>query len=310
MRTWFKVFIAGLVILLVLLIYFAATYPDRFLHIYFCNVGQGDAIYIRFPGNTDMLIDGGPNDSVLACLGRHMPFYDRTIDAVMMTHPQKDHMQGLIPVLARFRVNYFIAGAEGNPTQGYQTLISEVKERHVSVKNLYEGDTFAVGPASLNILWPSREYVSMNVPMTQCPSAGSGLSMKCNNLSDPVLGASTTMDLNDFSYYLYMRYGKFGALFTGDGDQQIQPEIIADEVLPDVDVLKFPHHGSKTAMLPKFLDLIKPELAVISVGKNSYGHPTQDALNLLKARNILVKRTDQLGDIEVITDGIKWWVKP
>ena len=73
--------------------------PDQKLHVVFCDVGQGDAAYIRGPNNMDMLIDGGPNDKVLNCLGRHMPFYDRTIDVIMLSHAQKDHLQGLLSVL-------------------------------------------------------------------------------------------------------------------------------------------------------------------------------------------------------------------
>ena len=91
--------ISGIVTGLILLFSFIATLPDGKLHIVFCDIGQGDAAYVRFPDGRDMLIDGGPNDKVLNCLGKHMPFWDRRINLVVLTHPQKDHMQGLNPVL-------------------------------------------------------------------------------------------------------------------------------------------------------------------------------------------------------------------
>lgn len=121
-----------------------------------------------------------------------------------------------------------------------------------------------------------------------------------------VLGLSTDTELNSFSYYLHLQYGEFDALFTGDGDSKIQPEIMKTAELPNVEVLKFPHHGSKYGLLPEFLELIKPELAVVSVGKNSYGHPTKEALQLLESRSIKIKRTDIGGDVEVVSDGRNW----
>ena len=121
-----------------------------------------------------------------------------------------------------------------------------------------------------------------------------------------ILGISTDENLNDFSYYMHLKYGEFDALFTGDGDSRIQPVIMATNNLPDVEILKFPHHGSKTGILAEFLDKIKPEAAVISSGKNPWGHPTKEALDLLQSRNISILRTDQKGNIEVVSDGEGW----
>ncbi len=271
--------------------------PDGKLHIFFCNVGQGDAAYIRTPSNQDMLIDGGPDDRVLSCLGRHMPFYDRTIDVVVLSHPQKDHMQGLISVIQRYNVKYFIIGVEKNETAGYKLLVQELKKKNINFKNLYTGDKFYLGKVEFDILWPERKWVAQKVQSSK---------LKAQNLNSAVLGLSTDTDLNDFSYYIDLKYGIFNALFTGDGDRQIQPDIMKAAIINPIDVLKFPHHGSKTGILPEFLDLVKPKLAVISVGKNSYGHPTREALDLLSTRSITTKRTDLDGDVEVVSDGRSW----
>lgn len=283
-----------------LVLLFAAVFslPDGKLHIFFCSVGQGDAAYIRTPSNQDMLIDGGPDDKVLACLGRHMPFYDRTLDMILLTHPQKDHMQGLISVVQRYSVKYFVIGVEGNETVGYKSLVEHIKKKNIPVKNLFTGDKFWFGKVEFDVLWPEREWVASHVS----PSI-SNLSHLSNS---NILGLSTSTQLNDFSYYLGLKYGSFSALFPGDGDIHIQPDILGLGILSSINILKVPHHGSKTGMLPEFLDKIKPALAVISVGKNSYGHPTQEALKLLKDREIIIKRTDLSGDIEIISDGKEW----
>src|SRR5574341_1833681 len=118
--------ISGIATGLVLLFSFIATLPDGKLHLVFCDVGQGDAAYVRFPDGRDMVVDGGPNDKVLGCLGNHMPFWDRHIKIVVMTHPQKDHMQGLISVLDRYRVDYFVRSDVANDTEGYKKLMEVV----------------------------------------------------------------------------------------------------------------------------------------------------------------------------------------
>lgn len=293
-----KPFITGLMIGTVLLVSFVFTLPDGKLHIVFCDVGQGDAAYIRTPSNQDVLIDGGPNEKVLSCLGKYMPFYDRTIDVVVLTHPQKDHLQGLISVVQRYQVNNFVIGIVGNETEGYKKLIEVIKEKNIPVKNLFLGDSLSLGEVKISVLWPERQWVASHL---------------APNLSDlsylsgkQVLGLSTDTGLNDFSYYLHLSYKTFDALFTGDGDRRIQPEIMRTVTLPDVELLKFPHHGSKTGVMGEFLEQIKPESAIISVGRNSYGHPTKEALELLSNRAIEIKRTDLQGDIDVNTDGVNW----
>lgn len=334
-----KYFILGSLIGIVLFLSYLVTLPDDRLHVVFCDVGQGDAAYIRAPNNMDMLIDGGPNDKVLNCLGRHMPFYDRTIDVVMLSHAQKDHLQGLISVLERYEVKNVITTPVGNETEGYKNFIDLIKTKNIPVKNLFQGDEFYLGKVKFKILWPERKWVAERIQNSAKPRETileTELMAKTPNdiktshyeedkrdqgklieskkfvsedlsLNSAVLGLQTDTELNSFSYFVHLNYGTFDALFTGDGDRKIQPEIMDSTELPDVDVLKFPHHGSKTAILSAFLDRIKPELTVISVGKNSYGHPTKEALDLLKNMSVETKRTDREGDIEIISDGKSNW---
>ncbi len=304
MRLSLKNLISGAIIGLILIAASLFSLPDGKLHIFFCDVGQGDAAYIRAPNNQDILIDGGPNESVLSCLGRHMPFYDRTIDVVMLTHPQKDHLQGLLSVIQRYNVRNFIIGIEGNDTEGYKKLVTLIEEKNIPVKNLYTGDQFALGKVEFAVLWPEKKWVAENLsPSSPYLSDLSHL----GDLADPhILGISTSRDLNDFSFYLHLTFGSFTSLFTGDGDIRIQSEVMKEVILPKVNILKYPHHGSKYGAGENFLKQVYPDLTVISVGKNPWGHPNKETLDLLGKLSIPFKRTDQNGDVEIISDGKGW----
>ncbi len=296
-----KHLLSGAIIGLILITASLFSLPDGKLHIFFCDVGQGDAAYIRTPNNQDVLIDGGPDKSVLSCLGRHMPFYDHTIDVVMLTHPQKDHMEGLSSVIQRYKVKNFIIGIEGNDTQGYKFLVDILAKDKISIKNLYWGDKFSLGKTVFSVLWPTRDWAFQNI--------NAKLAQGANLKGSAVLGLTTEKNINDFSYYLELTYGSFNALFTGDGDVRIQGEIMKEITLPRVNILKYPHHGSKYGAGEGFLSLVHPDLTVISVGKNPWGHPNTETLELLSKLSIPFKRTDQSGDVEIISDGKGWAVK-
>ena len=153
--------VGGITTGLILLLGFFWSLPDGKLHLAFCDVGQGDAAYVRFPDGRDMLVDGGPNNKVLECLGRHMPFWDRHINLVVLTHPQKDHMQGLIAVLDRYGTDYFVRSDIANSTEGYQQLMGVIERRGVKQKFVTTGETIAVGSTTLSVLWPSGDQIAV-----------------------------------------------------------------------------------------------------------------------------------------------------
>lgn len=257
------------------------TLPDDRLHVVFCDVGQGDAILI-YRKSTQMLVDGGPNNKVLGCLARHVPFYDRRIEMVIVTHPQADHMNGIIDVIKRYNVMQFISSPVGNDTAGFKELQRQITSHKLQVTNIYGGDEIKMGRMKFNVVWPEKSWV---------------------------LGANTEKtDLNEFGISGRLTYGDFDVMFTADVDQKTEPEEIATGLLRQVEVLKVPHHGSKTGMSQEWLRIISPELAVISVGKNNYGHPTKEALELLSSSGARVLRTDKDGEVEVVSDGERWWV--
>ncbi|MBI2029584.1 hypothetical protein HYT02_04165 [Candidatus Gottesmanbacteria bacterium] len=285
-----KLVLGSLFILLLVSVIFWFNPNDQKLVMYFCDVGQGDSIYIRFPNGDDMLVDGGPGNKVLDCLAESMPFYDRHINVVVLTHPQKDHLGGLVPVIQRYSLDYYVSTPVGNNTDSYKQLKKLIEDKGITVKNLYAGSQIQFDTVLFKLFWPEKNWMATNV-----------------------LGASTTTsDLNDFSVMGILEYGNFQAVLTGDGDIRIQDNILnnhlIDNDIQDIEVLKVPHHGSKTAMTDQFLNKIKPKLAVIMVGKNSYGHPSPEIIERLVKIGTQVKRTDIEGTIKIQSDGVNWTV--
>lgn len=309
------------------------SFPDQKLNLIFCDVGQGDAILIS-QGFNQVLIDGGPNDRVLECISHNMPLFDRKIEIVALTHPEADHMNGLIPVLDKYEVDYFFTGPEGNQTAAYAALISKLKslmsrwglsfsgQMQLKVMNLYTGEKIRLGNIILESVWPEREWVAGHlngggVILTEneefpgyffqakssqnelMPNDYQTTIISARGNKEAILGVNSAISsLNEFSLIFLLRYKGKSVLLMGDGDIGIQKDILNVNNLSTVDILKFPHHGSKTGMSEDFFKIIKPKEAVISVGKNSFGHPTKEALDLLNKFNVTIRRTDLEGEIK------------
>jgi len=297
-----KFLVLGAFIGLILFISWVKFWPNRLLTIVFCDVGQGDAIYLRFPKGIDMLVDGGPANKVLTCLGEEMPFFDRKIDLVALTHPQKDHLQGLIEVLKRYQITTFISTPIGNNTEGFKELEKVIKEKQISVKKISRGAKIRIGEVDILTLWPDKNWLDDQVsPYRNF--------IKTNELGFMIDAENKYLgDLNSYSLYLYIKYKEFDLLLTGDGDSRTQSEIIKLGLLPDIplniELFKVPHHGAKTALLPDFLNILRPKYSVIQVGKNSYGQPDPKTINLLKKFG-QVLRNDEDGKIKFKSDGQK-----
>lgn len=297
----------GLVASLVWLSIF--SFPDNRLHLVFCDVGQGDATLIR-KGFEEILIDGGPNDKVLQCLANNLPFFDKTIEIVVLTHPEADHLTGLISVFDKYEVKNFVTGPEGNNSGTYQELLTKIKERQNIAKNredfqvinIYAGEKIILGEIELDFWWPERQWVAERIGGEDEKWEVGENNSPSSLTSHPhpaILGAKTShTKFNDFSLVFLLKSENLTALLMGDADSAIQDEIEKSNNLIPIDILKFPHHGSKTGIREDFLAAIQPKEAVISVGKNSYGHPTSEALELLKKYDIKVRRTDLEGEIK------------
>lgn len=242
------------------------------LKVDFLDVGQGDSIFIETPQKHQILIDGGPNSNVLQKLADRMPFWDKEIDLIILTHPEKDHMAGILDVLQRYKVDYFLwTGIVKNNAEN-KKLVEILKEKNtIKVLTASVGEKIKAGNAEIDILFPFVNLAGKEIKNTS----------------------------NDDSVVTKLIFGKNSFLFTGDISS------VAGKKLENIsaDVLKVAHHGSKYSTSDSFLENVRPEYAVISVGKNSYGHPTSEVLQRLKKYDIKVLRTDQFGDVNILSDG-------
>ncbi len=283
-------------------------WPDGKLHIIFCNVGQGDATYFRFPNGSDMLVDGGPNDRVLSCLGRNMPFYDRTIDLVVLSHPQSDHYAGLASVIQRYNVTYFASTKLSNVNQDYRALLQKVLEKDIPVKLLAKGSNIKFDEVMIQGIWPDKTWIDKSINDLPKTDILGTYDIK----SGHIIELADNFDLNLSSLVFILKYQNFDLLMTGDADRRTQLEILKNSSLSffpqHLEVLKVPHHGSKYGLDDEILDKLRPVLSIIEVGKNSYGHPDQNLINKIKKWG-KVKRTDLDGEVHIVTDGINWWIK-
>lgn len=238
---------------------------------YFLDVGQGDSQLLVFPdgygGSMRLLIDGGPGSKVLSSLGKIFGAGDKYIDLVLMTHPQLDHFGGLIDVLKTYKVGAFLGSGKDSGIGAYGALVTELKNQNVPYIVLGAGDSIKYGSATINILSPSPQDLK-------------------------------SKELNDTTLVLLSEHGGIRALFTGDIGFKIESQIMKKYDI-GADILKVAHHGSKYSSGNEFLAKVSPDAAVIGVGKNSYGHPTSEAISRLQKAGALIYRTDLDGTIRI-----------
>ncbi len=270
-RHWIECILAGIAVLSVALGLFTHLHPDNLTHVWFFDVGQGDASLIKTASNQYILIDGGPTDEVVGMLDAVMPMWHRKLDAVILTHPHSDHATGLLSVVDRYPIeSFWYTGAEYN-SETYKTLIAEVTKQDIPIQLANQNDNLSFGESKLEILFPVIEK-----PFSNDPNAVSIVNTFC--------------------------YKNFSMLFTGDVPTSEEPGFIAR--VQDVDVIKVPHHGSRSASSNSLISAAKPEVGVIELGAdNSFGHPHKEVIDRYQAAGIKLYRTDQGGTIEIVTDG-------
>jgi competence protein ComEC len=250
----------------------------KFLEVNFFNVGQGDAIFIETPTRHQILIDGGPSSKIIEKLAREIPFWDRSIDLIILSHPEKDHITGLLEVLKRYKVENILWTGIVREIPEYQEWLSLTGKEKANIKIARAGQKISCQ----NCQWKIEIFYPFE-------------SLEGEELEDS----------NNTSIVSKLIFGNSSFLFTGDILKDVEDGLIFSRENLKSEVLKIAHHGSKTSTGENFLKNVLPKLAIISVGENKYGHPNKEVLEILEKYGIRILRTDREGDIKIISNGEK-----
>lgn len=245
-----------------------------YLEVNFFDVGQGDSIFIETPGNQQVLVDGGPDNTVLEKLGQVMPFWDRSLDLVILTHQDRDHIAGLIPVLRNYRVENVIWSGAQKDSAEFKEWEKALSKEGARVLYASAGQKVVFKGGHFEILFPFESF--------------EGIFEKNSNKA---------------SIVARLVFGQNSFLLAADIPNAEEKEIL--KAYPDLssDFYKVSHHGSEYSNLPDFIREIHPLASIISVGENSYGLPNDEVLEILWDYGIKVLRTDYDGDVKFVLDG-------
>jgi len=245
--------------------------PDGKTTVVFFDVGQGDSALVTFADGTRMLVDGGPDWSTLEHLGAVLPFFDRRIDIVALSHPNADHMISLPEVLRRYHVRTLITAGTVFSSGRYTATLIGAEAAGTRLITLHAGDVLNVGQATVTVVWPPKER-------------------------PPRMSKNENND----SLTLMVEANGKRILFTGDLETIVEKTLVEAKADLRADILKVPHHGSKSSSSTGFLLAVHPSIAVISVAKNNaYGHPSAAVIKRMKALGIEIRRTDQEGNVTI-----------
>lgn len=271
MRKILVIFFVVAMLLTALLWKIVGGIDDRQLHVYVLNIGQGDSILVRLPTGENILIDGGPDGTVLRELAEVMPLYERKIDVMILTHPHADHMNGLLDVLRHYEVGSVIITGVFYKSSAYDEFVEQIARKKIPVFFAHSDIDYRLGTVALDILYPLKlvqgdRYENLN---------NSSISFRLLS--------------NDGTFY-----------FSGDLEKEGEEELLKSGQDLRADVLKAGHHGSRTSSSEAFLDLVQPEIAVISCGiNNTFKHPHPETLEHFSERGIQFFRTDLDGRVEI-----------
>ena len=248
----------------------------------FFDIGQGDAILIITPDKTKILIDGGPGNFLISELGRYLPFYDKKIDIMILTHAHDDHVAGLNEVLKRYQVDLILyPGPIDYYSQSYLEWLDIIQDKSLNLQTTKAGDLYQFSGSSLEILYPYVNFIGQKVE-----------------------------DINATSVVSRYCYLDICVMLTGDTISEVEQEIILHENDLSAQILKAAHHGSQYSNSEEWLEAVNPDWVIIQSGEgNSFNHPHLRILKRLARFNMEVFRNDELGEIVIITDGQNYWLE-
>ncbi|EJX2681049.1 MBL fold metallo-hydrolase [Clostridioides difficile] len=262
-----KIFLSILIIISLLI----GCDKKSLLSIHIIDVGQGDSILVQTPTNKNILIDGGDEDSENIIISYLKQKRIKTIDIIIATHPDSDHIGSLDNVIKKFNVNSIYMPEQSTDSEAYQNLINSCTDKNLSIQHLYKNDVLNIDN-NINIYVLSPSYIQEE-----------------SNLNSIVF----KLTFNDNSF-----------LFMGDAEEENEKEILHSFKLNNINFIKIGHHGSNSSSSLEFIKKISPDIAAISCGyKNQYGHPHREVINNLKQNHVSIYRTDRIGDIVFYSDG-------
>ncbi|OGJ54674.1 hypothetical protein A3D11_00085 [Candidatus Peribacteria bacterium RIFCSPHIGHO2_02_FULL_49_16] len=249
--------------------------PDGDLHLHLLDVGQGDSILLTTPSGKHILIDGGPNLSVLEHLGTYLPFFDRHIDLLILSHPNQDHLTAFPEITKRYSIGSILLTGAPFDLARYDALITQIRERNIPVIVADPKKDIAMGDGVLiDVLWPPQK-----------------------------LRETFLNNENELSIIARILYKEHSILLTGDIEHGGEVAILQSGADSDSTILKVAHHGSKSSSSTGFLLAASPDLALISAGKNNpYGHPNKKVIERLEAMGIEVRSTIKDGTVSLILE--------
>lgn len=246
------------------------------LRVSFFDVGQGDSIFIQTPNKKDILIDGGPNNAVIKKLGKAMPFWDKTIDLIIITHPHSDHISGLIEIIKKYEIKeIFYTGVLYN-SETYAELLRQIKQNKIKLIEINQQQELTLDKnLKLKILFPNENLREKNIE-----------------------------NLNNTSMVVKLIYDENSFLFAADAEYEVEQILLENNTDIKADLLKVGHQGASDSSSLKFLQKVSPQIAIISVGENNkFGHPSLRVIRRLEKLGAKVFRSDQNGDIKIIANG-------
>jgi competence protein ComEC len=283
--------IFGIVAVLIAVPVFGLTYnPAKNLEVDFLDVGQGDAILIKSPFGQNILVDGGPDGKVVEQLGKNLPFWDKQIDLMVLTHPHDDHVTGLTEIIKRYDVKKILYTGVIHDAPNYLAWLEEVRNKKIPLALVDRPQVIKFGEnCGLDILFPQKSFIGQGID-----------------------------NLNNSSIVAKLFYGQTSFLLTGDAEAVVEKELLnfsssapllarrgdGGEVDLKSQVLKVGHHGSDTSSSEEFLEAVNPKFAVIEVGKdNDFGHPNLRILKRLERIEAQIFRTDLDETVKMTSDG-------
>ncbi|MBM3156482.1 MAG: DNA internalization-related competence protein ComEC/Rec2 [Chloroflexi bacterium] len=275
-------FILFILLIMAALVWVAAVNTqDNRLHIFFFDVGQGEAIFMETPSGQSVLIDGGPADGeILSLLGKRLSFWEKDIDLLILTHPHEDHVGGLVAVLNKYQVGQVLESSIEHESRTYEEWLGLIEEEGARRTAAQTGQHIELGDG---------------IRLEVLQAGGIGFD-------------DDSSIIDNSAVVLRLVYGDFSALLTSDIFTEAEQSLLDSRFHLDSTVLKVAHHGSDTSSCAEFLAEVDPQMAVISVGAdNTFGHPSPEVLERLGTCRLY--RTDVHGTIELITDGQRLWVK-